>query len=396
MNLISIQEALDAVLNNTKPGANSKTTLKNIQHNYLAEDVIAPIDLPGFDNSAMDGYVFRYEDYENGNRTFTQTGKIKAGDPLPSSIAENCCYRIFTGAAVPDNGSLVIMQEHISINGNQITIEEEGSKYFQNIRKRGEQETKGKVALEKGTYLSPAAIGYLSSLGITEVETIYPPKVSILTTGNELVQPGTELKSGQIYESNSGALMAGFKQFRIDAKVSLKVNDEYELTKTAIKGHLENNDFLVLTGGISVGDYDFVGKALIELGVEQAFYKVNQKPGKPFFFGKTDNCLVFALPGNPAAVMTCFYYYLQPAIRKFMGASNPTNLEFNLPLLTEFYLKGSRDVLLKAIIENGGVNILDGQSSNMMHTFAHANGIVQLQATKNEFAKGEMVRVFPV
>ncbi len=395
MNLISITDALQAVVSNIIQGAVEKVSLKNASNGYLAHDVIAPINLPSFNNSAMDGWVFRFEDYENEQRTFIQTKEVKAGDEIPENIDEGCCYRIFTGAPVPENGTLVIMQENIQTVGSSVSVKEEGASFFKNIRKTGEQIMSGEVALKKGTQLSPAAIGYMASLGVSRLSVTEQPKVTILTTGNELVEPGNALESGQIYESNSAALVAGFKEMGITSAAVNKIPDEYSAVFNQINNQIKENDFLVLTGGISVGDYDFVSKVLNELGVKTIFYKVNQKPGKPFFFGKIGNCSVFALPGNPAAAMSCFYYYIRPSIRKFMGALNPFNDCVELPLKENFTVKGSRDLLLKSRIHQKEVEILDGQSSNMMHTFALANSLTQIEANQVALKKGDLVKVFP-
>lgn len=395
MNLISIKDALEKVIKHVGSGKVSSNDLLNSVNHYLAEDVISSIDLPGFNNSAMDGYVFRMEDYEKGNRTFSQTFEVKAGDQIPQNISTNNCYRIFTGAPVPENGTLVIMQEHISVNGNQVTIEEEDSNYFQNIRSQGEQIKKEEIALQKGTKLSPAAIGYLASLGFSKIKTFAHPRTSILTTGDELIEPGKPLESGKIYESNSYALASAFKNEGINPAIISGIPDNYSETLACIKEQIEKNDFIILTGGISVGDYDFVGKALKELGVETHFYKVNQKPGKPFFFGKKGSCSIFALPGNPAAAMTCFYYYVRPAIRAFMGDKDPKAKSLLLPLNKDFKVKGSRDLLLKSSINHSKVEILDGQSSNMMHTFALANAITEISADKKLYKVGDLVPVFP-
>ena len=395
MNLISIQDALEKIVDQVGNGNIVSKNLLNSVNHYLAEDIISSIDLPGFNNSAMDGYVFRMEDYEKGIRTFSQTFEVKAGDQIPQNLSTNNSYRIFTGAPVPKNGTLVIMQEHIKREGNQITIEEEGSGYFQNIRSQGEQIKKGEPALQKGTKLSPAAIGYLASLGFSEIKIFANPKVSVLTTGNELIEPGKPLESGKIYESNSFALASAFINEGINPAVISGIPDTYSETVDCIKEQIENNDFIILTGGISVGDYDFVGKALNEIGVETHFYKVNQKPGKPFFFGKKGSCSIFALPGNPAATMTCFYYYLRPAMRKFTGAKYPKIKSLQLPLNKDYQVKGTRDLLLKSRIEDSKIEILDGQSSNMMHTFALANSITQISAVKKLYKAGEHVSVFP-
>lgn len=396
MNLISINDALEKVISEVDTGKVVLRKLLDSNHCYLAEGVISQIDLPGFNNSAMDGYVFRYEDYKAGSRTFEQTHEIKAGDPIPVDLQKNKCYRIFTGAPVPKNGTLVIMQEHIDEQKDHITIDEEGAAYFQNIRNQGEQIKKCETALEKGTLLTPAAIGYLASLGFDSVKTFASPTITILTTGNELIEPGRPLESGKIYESNSFALAAALKGERVEPKILSGIPDNYSETLACIRDQIEKNDFIILTGGISVGDYDFVGKALQELDVETIFYKVNQKPGKPFFFGKKGKCKIFALPGNPAAAMTCFYFYIRPALDKYKGAKSQKEEALRLPLKKDFQVKGSRDLLLKSKIIDGSVQILDGQSSNMMHTFALANSITLIFADKKQYNAGEKVLVYPI
>ncbi len=396
MKLISIQNALEKVIESVPNGKPVSVNSASAVGLHLSQDVIAPIDLPGFNNSAMDGYVFRFEDYDRDTRKFTQQLEVKAGDPIPEALSAGSCYRIFTGAPVPENGTLVVMQEHIKSSGNTIEIDEEGSRLMQNIRLEGEQIKKGQVALKKGSKLTPAALGYLASLGFEKLPVYKSPKVAVLTTGDELVKPGNKLASGQIFESNSAALLGGFSQEGISEVTVRTLPDNFETTKNTIEAQLKTNDFLVLTGGISVGEYDFVGKALKELGVETVFYKVNQKPGKPFYFGKTSTCSVFALPGNPAAVMTCFYYYLRPAIRKFKGASTPKNDCLTLPLKADFKIKGSRDLILKSVISGGSVEVLDGQSSNMMHTFALANSLTLIEAQHGHIQAGERVRVYPI
>lgn len=396
MNLISIKDALTAITQNVKPTRNLTLPLQECNGYFLADDIKSPIDLPSFNNSAMDGYVFRFEDYASGIRTFTQSLEVKAGDTIPGDIKPGCCFRIFTGAPVPENGTLVIMQEHIAVDSDRITIEEEGSAYFQNIRSKGEQILKNAVALEKGCEITPAAIGYCASLGMVDLPVFPAPSVSILTTGNELVKPGKSLQSGQLYESNSPALVAGFSTMGVPIKNVQDIPDDFDATFNCINTQIEENDFLVLTGGISVGEYDFVGKALNKMGVETIFYKVNQKPGKPFFFGKKGSCYIFALPGNPAAVMTCFNYYLKPAIRKFMGSHSFESLELRLPIKDTFTVKGKRDLILKSKIIDGEIEILDGQSSNMMHTFARANALTLIEAKPGTVQAGELVRVIPI
>jgi len=391
MNLISIASALEKIISEVNIGEVVSQQLIDSNNNYLAETIISPIDLPGFNNSAMDGYVFRMEDYENGTRNFIQTLEVKAGDVIPTELLKNQCYRIFTGAPVPANGTLVIMQEHIKNAGDQITIEEEGSAFFQNIRSQGEQIKKGEIALQKGEKLTPAAIGYLASLGLSKVKTYTKPKVSILTTGNELIEAGHSLMRGQIYESNAVMLINGLEQLGFKNIKKYKVVDNYDKTLTLLKRVISENNVVLISGGISVGDYDYVGKTLVEMNVQQLFYKVKQKPGKPLFFGMKKDTVVFALPGNPAASLTCFYVYVRYALELLLGNLNYSVSKTMALTTSNFTKKGDRAQFLKAVYKNGSVEILDGQSSSMLHTFAMSNALCYISEKGTSIKSGDLV-----
>jgi molybdopterin molybdotransferase len=303
--------------------------------------------------------------------------EVKAGDSHQPELKPGEAVRIFTGAAVPDSANAVIMQEKVVVNENIITVESKLSEEF-NIRAIGEQVKEGELALKKGTKITPAAIGYLSSLGITQVSVYKKPTVAIITTGNELVEAGEPLKYGKIYESNSKMLHNALINLGYNDISVLKIEDNYDETYSQLKRCIEENDLVVITGGISVGDYDFVGKALSALKVKEIFYKVKQKPGKPLFFGKKEETLVFALPGNPAAALSCFYVYVCLALNKLSGLGAEEFPKLKAKSNTKFVKNGDRPQFLKAIYNNGSVSLLEGQSSAMLQTFAIANALVQI------------------
>lgn len=386
--MITIEEALELVEHNLPEATTKHIPLADALDLILAEDVISPISMPPFRQSAMDGYAVAYKE----GASYEIIGEVKAGDDHNPELKQGQGVRIFTGAAVPDSADTVIIQEHVTSDGQHITVHQTVSKN-QNIRPKGEQNKQGAMALEKGNKLSPAAIGYLAGLGITQVTVFPKPTVAIITTGNELVSPGEPLPYGKIYESNgimlSNALLKNDYQ---DVDI-FKVKDDYQSTLNLFKDVINQFDVILISGGISVGDYDFVGKALKELDVQEIFYKVKQKPGKPLFFGKKDNKTIFALPGNPASTLSCFYIYVIPALAKLSGNSFEGLPRVKAKSLSNYEVKGDRSQFLKAFVSEGRVEILEGQSSAMLHTFAMANALVYVTPEESPIEIGTTVEV---
>ena len=264
----------------------------------LAEDVISPINMPPFNQSAMDGYAV------NGTGdSFSLVGEIKAGDNASSLLLrQGEAVRIFTGAMVPTSATSVIRQEIVEKSDNSIHIT---SNYAQNqnIRFIGEQIEKGAVAAKERTLITPGVLGFLVGIGIQTVSVFRKPSIAILVTGDELIPSNESLTPGKIYESNSFMIQAAFRSIGYESTIQ-RVKDDFEATKQQFATLIATNDLIIATGGISVGDYDYVGKALEELGTEQLFYKVKQKPGKPLYLGKNRNSYIFGLPGNPGAALS--------------------------------------------------------------------------------------------
>lgn len=387
--MISILEAIQLVKNNSYPLLLS--TIKPIEKAggyQLFNDVISPLNMPPFRQSAMDGYAVCLHD----SLAYTLIGEIKAGDSLQPHLKKGEAVRIFTGAPVPDTANAVVMQEKVSVAGSKITLETQ-IPLNHNIRPVAEQVKKDALALSKNTKLTPAAIGYLASLGIQNVIVFKKPTIAIVTTGNELVEPGQALTYGKIYESNSKMLQNALYNLKFYDVTIHKVEDDYNKTKAILESVITENDLVIISGGISVGDYDFVGKALEELKVEALFYKVKQKPGKPLFFGKKDKTLIFALPGNPAAALTCFYAYVYIALQKMMDNEDLELPRIQAKSLSKFVKNGDRPQYLKAIYNNGNIEILEGQSSAMLQTFAVSNALVYVPEEINKIEIGDLVDV---
>ena len=387
--MITVEKALEILKSETAPLAGEWRSLGESNGHVLAESILSPIDMPSFYQSAMDGYAINAVE---GRKIYNVISEVAAGSGEEPVLNFGEAVRIFTGAMVPASANVVVQQEWVVRAGNEIRIERE-IQLGQHIRRQCEQIKTGELALQAGAILNPAAIGFLAGLGITEVNVLKRQKIGLITTGNELVEPGNELKRGQIYESNSAMLCAAFETYYFKNYTISKVEDDYDLTKKRIETELDNSDFVILTGGISVGDYDFVGKALQEIGTQELFYKINQKPGKPLYFGRIGNKMVAALPGNPAAALTCFYRYVLPVLNQMAGKGFFGLEEFDLPLAASYFKKGERAEFLKAAIKNGTVSILGSQSSAMLNSYAQANALIYIPAEKGQINKDECVKV---
>jgi molybdopterin molybdotransferase len=393
--MITVKEAKDIIETNTDVLHPVECPLQQAAGKILAEDVYSIVDIPAFPQSSMDGYAFSFNDWKQ-NKKLILEGESAAGNNEEIALAPGKAVRIFTGAPVPHGADTVVMQEKVSIgitdNKKELGIEDEGIRQFINVRPKGSEIKKGELALEKGNLLSPAAIGFLAGIGITTVQ-VYPnPSISLIITGKELQQPGTPLAYGQVYESNSFTLNAVLQHLHFEKIRIFRVDDDLEIVTATLKEALQQSDMVLLTGGISAGDYDFVLPATINCGVEKLFHKIKQRPGKPLYFGKKDNKLVFGLPGNPSSVLTCFYEYVLPALalltRREIGLrwlQVPLAKSFNKPVRLTHFLKG---------LYNGKtVSILDAQESYRLSSFAKANCLVRIEEETIECKEGDMMEI---
>ena len=386
--MISIKEALARVKENTAKLDSVNVDLLTALGSVLSESIQSPINMPPFDQSAMDGYALGGE-----ASAYTVVKEIQAGGSVTRKpLSHGEAARIFTGAMIPEGTISIAKQEIVKREGDTITLKEDVREGM-SIRRKGEELAINDIAISKETYLNPAAIGLLSGLGIQNINVYRKPKIALIVTGNELTKPGEKLLPGRIYESNSATLTAVLKHAGFDSSL-VTVKDDFNSTKETIGNAIDQNDVVIITGGISVGDYDFVGRALAELNVEEVFYKVKQKPGKPLFYGKKGAKSIFALPGNPAAVLTCYYMYVRTAIRLLIGISTPMLEEREVSLLHDFTKKGDRAHLLKAYITPEGVQVHARQSSAMLSSFVGANSLIYLSEEDREIKKGDKVLVY--
>ncbi len=389
--MISVKEAKAILSKNTPEPVPYSIPVDKSGGLILAEDLYSPINVPAFDNSAMDGYGIFYDDYQKG-KSIKVNHTVQAGMTDLPKIRSGEAVRIFTGAPIPDGIDTIIMQELTSREEDILNFSVEITK-GDHVRKAASQTGKGQQVAQKGMLLNPGLIGFLAGLGISEVLVYKAPEVAILTSGKELVPPGRPLKFGQVYESSSYALTAALAEINVISTKLPIVDDKRELMMQAIEKALVDTDILLITGGISVGDYDFVQSILEQSGVEQLFYRIRQKPGKPLFAGKRGNKLIFGLPGNPASTLTCFYQYVRPTVLKMMGKENLATPVQMLPIQSSMEKKEGLTQFMKGLVQDGEVWILPDQESYKMNSFAQSNCLVELDEEKSFLQKGELVKV---
>lgn len=387
--MISVDDAFSILNNLAFSLQQSEVPLRDAHSFVLAETLISPISMPPFRQANMDGFALALHDSLN----YEIVGEIKAGDFFTGNLLPGQAIKIFTGAAVPDTAQAVIQIEKVVVQGTQLQTEAVVIPET-NIRAMGSQIAAGTIALEKGTVLMAAAIGFLSGLGFTSVKVYSKPKIGLVITGNELVQPGHLLPEGKVYDSNSMMLQVALQSAGYHQLNNYHVLDSFDDTKLILQKAIEENDVVVVSGGISVGDYDFVGKALESLFVETLFYKVNQKPGKPLFCGKSKEKMIFALPGNPAASLTCLFVYVLPTLHRIAGKELPYGPSMSKVLAHDYQVNNTRSQFLKAKVSGDEVTILSHQDSSMLDSFANANALVFAENGCYHLTKGSTVSVY--
>jgi molybdopterin molybdotransferase len=316
--LIEYSEAERLVLEHVSRLPVEDVPLIEAQGLALARDLRARLDSPPFDNSAVDGYALRSADAEAG-RSFKVVDEAPAGRPATRSVGEGEAVKIFTGGVIPDGADAVVMVENTTGWGEEFELKKAASR-GQNVRRGGEDVREGEVILEEGREIGPPEIALAATQGYGRLPVHRRPKVIVLSTGTELVEPGTrDLERGEIYDSNSFAVISQAREAGAEASRINAASDDAAVLGDAVREALESADVVVTSGGVSVGEKDLVKGTMLELGVEQVFWGVRFKPGKPLFFGVRGSVSLFGLPGNPVSAMVCFELFVRPALMKMMG-----------------------------------------------------------------------------
>jgi molybdopterin molybdotransferase len=317
--LIEHPEAVRLVLENTHRLPAEDVSLVQAQGLALAEDVRARFDSPPFDNSAVDGYAVRSADASEAGRKFRVVDEAPAGRPAKRGVGEGEAIKIFTGGVIPEGADAVVMVENTSGWGEQFELKR-GASPGQNVRGSGEDVREGDVILRAGTEVGAPEIALAATQGYGALPVYRRPEVVVLSTGTELVEPGErELEPGEIYDSNSFAVIAQAHEIGARARRITAASDDAGVLRDAVREALETADVVVTSGGVSVGEKDLVKGTMLDLGVEQVFWGVRFKPGKPLFFGVREGASVFGLPGNPVSAMVCFELFVRPALVRMMG-----------------------------------------------------------------------------
>lgn len=387
--MIRVEEAKKLISDNISPLKSILKSLGDSSEHILAQDVFGYYDIPAFRQSSMDGYAIIFDDKD---KELDVVGEMAAGTANQFTLKNGQTSRIFTGAPLPEGADTVVMQERVTRNGNKISFTDDKLVSGANVRQVGSEIRSGALAMQKGDLLTPAAMAFLAGIGISEVEAYPMPKVAIILTGNELQQPGFPLSFGQVYESNSYSLSAALKKEGIHDIEVLKAEDNLEKLTEVLKSALENNDVVLLTGGVSVGDYDFVLQAAADCCVKQIFHKVKQKPGKPLFFGKLKDKVIFGLPGNPSSVLNCYYNYVVPAV-KMLSNKQSSLMEISAELTHNYTKPKGLTHFLKGNYKDGKATPLGAQESYRLSSFAQANCLIQLKEEQENFSSGEIVNV---
>ena len=364
----------------------------------LAEDVISPLDVPAHDNSAMDGYAVRITDLKSdGDVTLKVAGSSFAGAPFKGTLNAGQAVRIMTGGVMPPGADTIVMQEHATAQGDQVTIGK-GHKKGQNLRKAGEDLAVGQVALKRGLSLRPADIGLVSSLGIGEVSVYRRLRVAFFSTGDELVSIGSQPAAGQIFDSNRYTLYGMLQRLNCEVLDMGVVRDDPALLERAFSDAAAAADVVITSGGVSVGEADFVKDLLERLG-EVVFWKIAMKPGRPLAYGKIGGAHFFGLPGNPVSVMVTFYQFVRDALLRLSGRDPiPAIPTFKVPCVSSLKKAPGRTEFQRGILEpdaqgSWSVRVTGEQGSGILRSMSEANCFIILPTEQGNVTPGTMVDV---
>jgi molybdopterin molybdotransferase len=373
-----------------------RVAIRSALGRVLDEDIISPINVPPYANSAMDGYALNASDLPaSGEKKLKVIGTSFAGDPYQGKVGNGECIRIMTGAQIAKGTDTVIMQEQVTADGDTIMIGA-GHHAGQNVRHPGEDMAKGSTVIKTGKQIGAAEIGLLASLGYPEVNVKRKVRVAFFSTGDELRSVGEQLEEGQIYDSNRYTLYGMLNRLGVELIDMGVIRDDQQAIEDAFNHAADIADAVITSGGVSVGAADFVKLTLDKIG-KVDFWRIAMKPGKPLALGKIKNAMFFGLPGNPVSVMATFYLFAQPALKRMMG------MEYQQPITvratTQSFIKkqpGRTDYQRGIVRNEGGKLVVDGagmQASHILSGMSQANCFVVIPQMSGSVEAGEEVDV---
>ncbi|GAO95002.1 Molybdopterin biosynthesis protein MoeA [Pseudomonas syringae pv. theae] len=391
--LLPVEEAIARLLamaEATQITERQRVSLADAEGRVLAVDLVSTLDLPPWPNSAMDGYALRQADWTGEPLTVSQ--RIFAGQ-APEPLAPGTCARIFTGAPMPEGADCVEMQENADVQADQRVRFSEPLSVGQNIRPQGQETRVGDSVLAAGTRLGPIELGLAASLGLAELEVIRRVRVAVLSTGDELIEPGQPLGPGQIYNSNRVLLCSWLKRLHCEVVDAGILPDDLLQTRAALAS-LHDVDLILSTGGVSVGEADFLGHALREEG-ELTLWKLAIKPGKPLTFGHFRGVPVIGLPGNPASTLVTFALLARAYLLRRQGVMDVAPMQFPVPAGFVWTRPGNRREYLRGRLEQGRAVVYRNQSSGVLRSAAWADGLIEVREGTT-VAEGDWVSFIPL
>jgi len=394
---LRVDKARRAILSCLSPVRETQTLpVREALGRVLAQEIVPAIDVPAHDNTAMDGYALRFSDLGAADTRLEELGTALAGRPFKGKVGAGQCVRVMTGAVMPEGTDTVVIQEIVKAEAGSILVPP-GQKAKQNVRYAGEDLKVGVPVLQEGNFIRPAELGLIASLGIGEVRVKRRLKVAFFSTGDELASIGSALKAGEVYDSNRYTLHGMLSRLGVEINDLGVVRDDPEALKKAFAKAASSADVVITTGGVSVGEADFVKQLMAELG-EVLFWKIAMRPGRPMAFGRIGDAFLFGLPGNPVAVMVTFYQFVRDALLHLSGRTD----DFAVPLLQVISSEKIRKVPGRTEYQRGvlyqenaewRVRITGQQGSGVLRSMAQANCFIVLEHERGAVAAGEPVSV---
>ncbi|MDH5327380.1 MAG: molybdopterin molybdotransferase MoeA [Gammaproteobacteria bacterium] len=403
-NSLSVKHALEKIRSQVEPVPTwEKLALRDGLNRVVYDPIHSPMEVPPYTNSAMDGYAVRADDLisepaSDAAIDLQVVATVMAGSPYSGEIQRGQCARIMTGGKMPPGTDTVIMQEHVQRSDDRIRFNP-CHQPGQNVRHAGEDIAKDSVVLQRGQSIGPAELGLLASLGINEFRVFRRVRVTFFSTGNELQSVGTPLQEGQIYDSNRYTLYGMLKRCGAEILDLGTIPDNQAATEKALLQAATQSDVIITSGGVSVGDADFVKQALDKLGVVN-FWRIAMKPGKPLAFGRINECLFFGLPGNPVSTMVTFYQFVLPTLNTLSGKPQTEAIALELPCSTAIKKVPGRMEFQRGIMEhsrNGQlqVRVCGEQGSGILSSMSKANCFIILPESCDGLEAGSTVQVQP-
>ena len=396
---LSVAQARDILLASVSAVAGWETVpIRAALGRVLMHDVVAPFDVPAHDNSAMDGYAVRAEDLAGAENRLAVVGTAFAGGAFSGLVGPGQAVRVMTGAVLPRGADSVVVQEVARVEGDQVVLPAV-QKPGQNVRRAGEDLAAGKAALAAGRKVGPAELGLMASLGFAEVTVRRRPRIAFFSTGDELASIGRPLAPGEVYDSNRYTLFGALSQLGVDVLDMGVVRDDPAVMELAFAEAAEQADAILTTGGVSVGEADFVKDIMARQG-EVRFWKIDIKPGRPMAFGRLGKAWLFGLPGNPVAVMVNFYQIVLDALVKLQGVDPlPPRPSFRVRAAGPIRKLGGRREFPRGVLFQAGgewqVRLSGNQGSGVLRSMADANCFIVLAEDQGSVAAGDWVDVQP-